>query len=261
MTQPNISEFATRLRTYRLDAVYYAVTRTITSEGMLLTEVQSNFSGFADGHYHANRELRVAAQVRPDKIVSAWKAIGRDYVVVNDRETLYVYLLIGGTALVEESVAKKWFPEWLEPHEVLRTGLVGWKSVKDLDATAFKHAPTPKLRMRILKRDHFRCRLCGRTPDNHVDVELHVHHIRPFGKPSSGLTHEDNLITLCHTCHKGLEPHADPNLFDLVGSGIDSVLKAGEQRHRQGVLRYREYVRSVREGLKESHPHLRDDKA
>jgi hypothetical protein len=43
---------------------------------------------------------------------------------------------------------------------------------------------------------------------------LHVHHIKPWGE--GGLTEEENLITLCHTCHIGLEPHYEEKLYSLI---------------------------------------------
>jgi 5-methylcytosine-specific restriction endonuclease McrA len=50
------------------------------------------------------------------------------------------------------------------------------------------------LRLKILKRDNWRCQFCG-TQSN-----LQVHHIvyRSHGGPDS----EDNLITPCVTCHE-----------------------------------------------------------
>jgi hypothetical protein len=158
---------------------------------------------------------------------------------------VYIYYRIGGNALVEESIAQQWFHEWLEPREHVRVGYGGWIPIAALPERAFKHAPAPKLRMKVLKRDGFRCRLCGRNPDNCVDVELHVHHIRPFGKPSEGVTHEDNLITLCHTCHKGLDPHEDPSLFDKIGSGISAMFRTLKEGHGEGVKRYREATQKI----------------
>ena len=58
---------------------------------------------------------------------------------------------------------------------------------------------TPGLRYEVLKRDHFRCRLCGRTADD--GVKLHVDHIRPVSK--GGKTELDNLRTLCDECNLG----------------------------------------------------------
>ena len=58
---------------------------------------------------------------------------------------------------------------------------------------------TDKLRYEILKRDGFRCKLCGRTADD--GVKLHVDHIVPVAK--GGETVPDNLRTLCEDCNWG----------------------------------------------------------
>ena len=58
---------------------------------------------------------------------------------------------------------------------------------------------TDKLRYEILKRDGFRCKLCGRTADD--GVKLHVDHIIPVSK--GGETVPDNLRTLCEDCNWG----------------------------------------------------------
>lgn len=68
--------------------------------------------------------------------------------------------------------------------------------------------------MDVLRRDDFRCQICGRRAADHVDIELHVHHILPYGM--GGLTEPYNLITLCHTCHCGLDPHFEVRLLGMV---------------------------------------------
>ena len=55
------------------------------------------------------------------------------------------------------------------------------------------------LRYDILKRDHFRCQLCGRSASD--GVELEVDHIIPISK--GGKTVPDNLRTLCKDCNRG----------------------------------------------------------
>ena len=61
--------------------------------------------------------------------------------------------------------------------------------------------PLPaRLRFRILARDGFRCRYCGRlggTPG----VVLHVDHIVPVA--AGGTMSEDNLRTACEECNLG----------------------------------------------------------
>lgn len=58
---------------------------------------------------------------------------------------------------------------------------------------------TDKLRYTILKRDGFRCKICGRTADD--GIKLHVDHIIPVSK--GGETVPNNLRTLCETCNWG----------------------------------------------------------
>ena len=57
------------------------------------------------------------------------------------------------------------------------------------------------LRYLILKRDSFKCVLCGRAPATHPGCELHVDHILPFSK--GGATLPENLRTTCSTCNLG----------------------------------------------------------
>jgi DEAD/DEAH box helicase domain-containing protein len=60
------------------------------------------------------------------------------------------------------------------------------------------------LRKLVLRRDEFRCRLCG-TKDN--GQGLHVHHKIPFRRFDSPeqANQLENLITLCPTCHREAE--------------------------------------------------------
>lgn len=58
---------------------------------------------------------------------------------------------------------------------------------------------TDSLRYDILRRDGFRCRLCGSTASD--GVKLHVDHIIPVSK--GGRTEPGNLRTLCERCNMG----------------------------------------------------------
>ena len=52
--------------------------------------------------------------------------------------------------------------------------------------------------------------------------------IRPHGL--RGVTTEKNLISLCHTCHVGLEPHYEFTVFNLIVSGTRSTtIQAGRR--------------------------------
>lgn len=51
----------------------------------------------------------------------------------------------------------------------------------------------------VLNRDNYTCQCCK---GKHRDSKLEVHHI--VFRSQSGSNEESNLVTLCHTCHKGL---------------------------------------------------------
>lgn len=59
---------------------------------------------------------------------------------------------------------------------------------------------TPGKRFEILKRDDYRCQLCGRTAAGHL-VVLHVDHRHPVSK--GGTDDDANLWTLCSDCNLG----------------------------------------------------------
>ncbi|WP_166787727.1 HNH endonuclease [Cryobacterium luteum] len=59
---------------------------------------------------------------------------------------------------------------------------------------------TPGLRTKILRRDGFRCRMCGASA-NDGTTNLHVDHIIPVSL--DGRTVPENLQTLCQSCNLG----------------------------------------------------------
>lgn len=69
---------------------------------------------------------------------------------------------------------------------------------------------TPGLRYDIMKRDGFRCVICGRTAED--GVKLHVDHIKPISK--GGLTVPENLRTLCQDCNLGKSDKYDEDITD-----------------------------------------------
>ncbi|MCF0142521.1 MAG: HNH endonuclease [Parasporobacterium sp.] len=65
----------------------------------------------------------------------------------------------------------------------------------------------PRLRYDVMKRDNFRCVLCGRGAAD--GVKLHVDHLLPIAK--GGKTEPDNLRTLCADCNLGKSDRYDPD--------------------------------------------------
>jgi hypothetical protein len=58
-----------------------------------------------------------------------------------------------------------------------------------------------KTRLKILKRDNYKCVKCGRSPATHRELFLHIDHIKPFSK--GGDNSMGNLQTLCNKCNLG----------------------------------------------------------
>jgi len=58
-----------------------------------------------------------------------------------------------------------------------------------------------RLRFKVLNRDKFKCRYCGRGPANDESVILNVDHIKPLS--SGGEWTEENMITSCRECNLG----------------------------------------------------------
>ncbi len=64
---------------------------------------------------------------------------------------------------------------------------------------------TPALRYDVMKRDGFRCVLCGRSASD--GIKLHVDHIVPIAR--GGKTIKSNLRTLCEDCNLGKKDKYD----------------------------------------------------
>jgi hypothetical protein len=71
-----------------------------------------------------------------------------------------------------------------------------------------KREISDRLRFRILMRDGFACKKCGKSPMKEIGVELHVDHINPWSK--GGETVPENLETKCQQCNLG-----KGNAFDV----------------------------------------------
>lgn len=61
--------------------------------------------------------------------------------------------------------------------------------------------PSLRLRWKVLQRDRFTCRGCGKSPAFEPNVKLHVDHILPWSH--GGETVLENLQTLCEQCNWG----------------------------------------------------------
>ena len=229
------------LRTVDPAVTYFAATLLGGEEGWRLS-FQSRFAGWSDGSGpDKGVELREAAPVCADRMTRVWDEFGEGWIAMTKPAHLSCFLRLGGNALVAEDIAQRHLASFVEPHDVAAHGPLGFIKYKP-DAREVKaRAPTPTQRMRILERDGYRCQICGERPSNNEHIVLNVHHIRPFGE--GGLTIDEKVITLCHTCHRGLDPHYKLGLFWLPGDRVDRALKADTpDAFQMGVETYRRCI-------------------
>ncbi len=219
---------------------YFALTLTAETDGRVILAGQTIWVGWDEDKDAGKRvERRKLSLVVAERIAQFWMEFEMPFCVVNDIDNFIKWYITGGHALVEKSIAEQVFPHKLEPSSCVCVTDIGFTGISLLSDSIFKKAPTKKKRMEIIKRDKYRCRICGRRPDEHVDIELHVHHIRPFGE--GGVTHEDNLITLCDTCHKGLEPHYEWSLYEILEDDNNQDITAIKRaKYLHAVARYRQ---------------------
>jgi hypothetical protein len=208
-------------------AEYYALTLGADEDGKIWTEGQTRWIGFDEKNDRI--ELRELSLVDANGIAAIWKDFQEPFIVVNTDDKWVNWFVSGGHALIKPNILKEHMPWELKPRGGVQEGRVRFTDVEELPKTAFNRAPTPKLRMSVLKRDKYRCVICGRRTTDHVDVELHVHHIRPFAQ--RGVTTAPNLVTLCHTCHKGLDPHYNWDLYEFADHLLERA--SGDDPHKK----------------------------
>ena len=57
-------------------------------------------------------------------------------------------------------------------------------------------------KLKVHKRDGFRCCVCGISASKGEQYMLDAAHVWPQGKPHNGGDEEDNIISLCPNCHR-----------------------------------------------------------
>ena len=86
----------------------------------------------------------------------------------------------------------------------------------------------------VLNRDNYKCQFCK---GKHKDSKLEVHHI--IFRSKGGSDEQDNLITLCHTCHKNLH---------------DDKIKPNFKGKTKGNLKYATQMNEIRSQLLKHYP-------
>lgn len=93
--------------------------------------------------------------------------------------------------------------------------------------------PTAKQRLEILKRDGYRCVVCGANPITSPGIDLEVDHYVPFSK--GGDDDETNFQTLCRPCNRG--KGNNEGLNKAIHSDLHSLLDHINPEIRQELTR------------------------
>lgn len=190
---------------------YYHITITANEKGGITRSIQTSWTGYTKTI--PKREIR-EGRLFPypmDVKNNLENILEQSCLIVNDENDLFLFFIFGGHAMIEKSVAKAHLIDLIQNRECMKDS--SHSGFRTVEKNKMQHAPSKKLRMEVLSRDDFRCRACGRSPVDYIDIELHVHHIIPWG--IGGITEQENLITICKTCHDGLSPHYYPKLSIL----------------------------------------------
>lgn len=143
---------------------------------------------------------------------------------VRDRDALDEVIRDVNGAAISSEMMRRYLPDLLKPTECVRDLDTFVPTFDPSDELVNRTVPTRRLRGTVLNRDGRRCAVCGRSPRNHLDLELELHHVLPVRK--HGPTVAENLLTLCGACHDGLNPDHDPSLR-AVGQLAGPIERAG----------------------------------
>lgn len=199
------------------DTEYFQFSLFYNENNEFTYSFMTNWCGFDEENQLI--ELREPSLIVPEIAIQLFKDINEPLLIINNDKDFILFInFFGGNGLITKKICEKFLFEIIKPQKNIKTYYGGYHEIGSVPKYKFNRAANPKLRMKILKRDNFRCKICGNSPQNNEHVELHLHHITPHSV--GGLTEEKNLITLCHTCHKGLDPHLDYSLYPLIDVGL-----------------------------------------
>lgn len=154
-------------------------------------------------HHHHHYPPAPSATQQPNPFVGS-KATQQGHPFQNVKPGYYylddhghVYSLPTAPQQSDESIFDDIFSEQMEPSEYIPPVPVRQSARRKKNRLKMSSSK----RFNIMRRDSFRCRLCGRGPDDVEGLELQVDHKMPAA--AGGTNDDDNLWTLCSECNRG----------------------------------------------------------
>jgi hypothetical protein len=106
------------------DAHYYALEFYADESGKTFVGGFTGWIGWADPGKRV--ELREPDLVRADRMAKFWTDVQMPFHVVNEVEDFVRWFLLGGHALVEQTIAANLIPDSLKPAPCIQTGNRGF---------------------------------------------------------------------------------------------------------------------------------------
>jgi hypothetical protein len=171
-----------------------------------------------------------------------WSYVLEHHEVVHTRTELQRFLCSGGHALINQTLIKSWWPEFLQPVRCRRHyAPMPWIAIDNPPPSTNERFARGALRQLVFSRDEDRCRICGRSTDDSLDLKLDIHHVLPHSR--GGMTNEHNLIVLCRVCHDGIEAFDDIRRSQLYEKIEISFFMQHRSRHSKAVSDYRRHMK------------------
>ena len=165
---------------------------------MIYDRFGSWFNMLEEAGLSKTRNLGIPEKDLLENIMEVWMTLQRQPKYADMKESFSKYKI---------STYERRFGSWTNALEAF----VQYANDEQLDApkttetTDNRHKTSrninQRLRFIVMRRDNFKCAICGKSPANDPSIELHVDHIIPWVK--GGETELENLQTLCSKCNLG----------------------------------------------------------
>ncbi|MBN1779106.1 MAG: HNH endonuclease [Candidatus Buchananbacteria bacterium] len=130
-----------------------------------------------------------------DNLEIIWKTLGRQPFVNEIKKPLSEF---------NHATYQRRFGSWLKACEAFikhKKGDIEFIKLVNEKSSSRNRSINEKTRLKVLKRDNYKCVYCGKSPATDLEIILHIDHIKPFSKGGDNTV--ANLQTLCSKCNLG----------------------------------------------------------